>query len=236
MKWRFKRSLSDYVRRYICFVISLFIMALGVALSTKSNLGTSPVSCVPYVLSLGFPLSLGTFTIIWNALFLVVQLILLRRDFGLINLLQIATISVFGFFTDFAVWLVSWVTVETYIARLGLCLLSCMIIAIGVSLEVKSDVLMLAGEGTMTVIAKKFNIEFGKVKTGFDCAQMIIGVAFSLILFGKLQGVREGTVIAAVLVGVFVRIIYRVFAKFFVLIKLDEPQPTKPDKAKKAAA
>ena len=170
---KLKRSLSEYVRRYICFTISLFIMALGVAISTKSDLGTSPVSCVPYVLSLGLPLSMGVTTIIWNAVFILVQIILQRRDFKPFQLLQIATISVFGYFTDFALALVSWINVDTYIMRWVLCIISSMVIAIGVSLEVKSDVLMLAGEGTMTVISNKFGIEFGKVKTGFDCTQII---------------------------------------------------------------
>lgn len=91
---KLKRSLSEYVRRYICFTISLFIMALGVAISTKSDLGTSPVSCVPYVLSLGLPFSMGVTTIIWNAVFILVQIILQRRDFKPFQLLQIATISV----------------------------------------------------------------------------------------------------------------------------------------------
>ena len=233
---KLKRSLSEYVRRYICFTISLFIMALGVAISTKSDLGTSPVSCVPYVLSLGLPLSMGVTTIIWNAVFILVQIILQRRDFKPFQLLQIATISVFGYFTDFALALVSWINVDTYIMRWVLCIISSMVIAIGVSLEVKSDVLMLAGEGTMTVISNKFGIEFGKVKTGFDCTQMLIGVALSLLMFGKLQGVREGTVAAAIHVGVFVRFIYKKFGFIFVWLKLDKPHQSRIDDIKSADA
>ena len=233
---KLKRSLSEYVRRYICFTISLFIMALGVAISTKSDLGTSPVSCVPYVLSLGLPLSMGVTTIIWNAVFLLVQIIFQRRDFMPFQVLQIATISVFGYFTDFALALVSWINVDTYIMRWVLCIISSMVIAIGVSLEVKSDVLMLAGEGTMTVISNKFGIEFGKVKTGFDCTQMLIGVALSLLMFGKLQGVREGTVAAAILVGVFVRFIYKNFGFILVWLKLDKPHQSRIDDIKSADA
>ena len=130
----------------------------------------------------------------------------------------------------------SWINVDTYIMRWVLCIISSMVIAIGVSLEVKSDVLMLAGEGTMTVISNKFGIEFGKVKTGFDCTQMLIGVALSLLMFGKLQGVREGTVAAAILVGVFVRFIYKKFGFIFVWLKLDKPHQSRIDDIKSADA
>ena len=60
----------EKLKRYIIFFIGLYINSLGVALITKASLGTSPISSIPYVLSLNFPFTLGNFTIFFS-LFLI---------------------------------------------------------------------------------------------------------------------------------------------------------------------
>ena len=54
------------LKRYLLFLAGLFVNALGVSLVTKASLGTSPISSIPYVLSLNYPLTLGNFTIIFS--------------------------------------------------------------------------------------------------------------------------------------------------------------------------
>ena len=53
----------ETLKRYLIFLVGLFVNSLGVSLITKVNLGTSPISSIPYVLSLNFPFTLGNFTI-----------------------------------------------------------------------------------------------------------------------------------------------------------------------------
>ena len=97
-----KYSVAEYIRRYLILVIGLFIMAFGVALSTKAELGTSPVSCVPYVLSCALPYTMGTLTVAMHIVFIVIQILLLRKDYEPVQLLQLLVAFVFGYFTDFA--------------------------------------------------------------------------------------------------------------------------------------
>jgi len=200
-------SIRETIKRYLFFIFGLFLMAVGVALSTRSNLGTSPISAVPYVLSLGLPMTIGQFTFFMNLLFIAFQILLLRKQFKWIQLLQIVVAVIFGFFTDFTMGLFSWINVTSYPAQLGLFVLSCLVLALGVSMEVTADVVLMAGEGVVSAISMVMKKEFGKLKVGFDATLVICSCIFSFILFHKLNGVREGTVLAALLVGTIVRII-----------------------------
>ena len=200
-------SIYETVKRYLLFIIGLFLMAIGVALSTRSNLGTSPISCVPYVLSLGLPLTIGQFTFIMNIAFIIFQICLLRKQYKWIQLLQVVVAVIFAYFTDFTMGLFSWIHVTNYPAQLGLFVLSCLILALGVSLEVTANVVMMAGEGVVSALATVTKKEFGKLKVTFDVTLVICGFLLSFILFHRLNGIREGTIIAALLVGSIVRLI-----------------------------
>lgn len=200
-----KQLIAEKWKRYILLVISLFIMALGVSLSVKANLGTSPVSCVPYVISLFVPLTLGQVTIIMHVVFILIQIVLLRKDFQVIQLLQLAVAFIFGYFTDFTMFLLSFVHPEHYLTQWMSAIISFALIGLGVFLEVKANVIMLAGEGMMLAISKVFHVEFGKVKISVDIVQVTLGVTISLIALHGLYGIREGSIAAAILVGSFVR-------------------------------
>ncbi|WP_321438420.1 cytidylate kinase family protein [uncultured Bacteroides sp.] len=212
------------LKRCIVLVIGLFIMAIGVALSIKANLGTSPVSCVPYVYSLGFPMTVGLLSIIVNVLMILLQIVLLRKDYQLIQLVQLPVALIFGFFIDFAMFLLSGLQSSNYIYQWILCLLSCVIIAFGVFLEVKANVTYLAGEGLSIAISKAFHKEFGKAKVGVDASLVIIGVASSFILLHKLEGIREGTIAAALLVGTIARFYNKKFKFIDPLVSIEKKE------------
>jgi uncharacterized membrane protein YczE/cytidylate kinase len=196
---------NGFIKRCVLLVAGLFIMAFGVVLSVKANLGTSPISCPPYVFSRAFPLTMGATTILMNMGLILLQVILLRKDYKWIQLTQILAVTLFGIFIDLTMPLVSWINTNNYLAQWGLCLLSCIVLAFGVFLEVKAKVTYLAGEGLSLAIAKVFRLEFGKAKVSVDSALVIIGVISSFLLLHRLEGVREGTVAAALLVGTIVR-------------------------------
>ena len=194
------------LKRCIVLVVGLFVMAFGVVLSVKATLGTSPISCPPYVFSLAFPLTMGTTTIVMNLGLILLQIILLRKQYEWIQLTQIVAVFIFGVFIDLIMPLMSWINTSNYLIQWMLCLLGCVILGFGVFLEVKAKVTYLAGEGLSLAIAKVFRLEFGKAKVGVDSSLVIIGVVSSFLLLHRLEGVREGTVAAALLVGTIVRI------------------------------
>ena len=200
------------LKRYIIFLVGLFVNSLGVSLITKANLGTSPISSIPYVLSLNFPLTLGNFTIIFSILLIILQLFILRKNFKLEHLLQIPISILFGYFIDLTMLLFSFVNPTAYIAKLIYLLIGCVILGFGVYMEVLADVAMLPGESFVRAIVQTWHREFGSTKICFDVSMAVIAAALSFILAHRLDGVREGTVIAALLVGFLARQFGRLLA------------------------
>ena len=186
--------------------------SLGVSLITKANLGTSPISSIPYVLSLNFPFTLGNFTIFFSIFLIVLQLIILRKNFKLEHILQIPVSIIFGYFIDLTMILFSWVNPEAYIMKIVYLLIGCLILGVGVYMEVLADVVMLPGESFVRAIVLTWKTNFGTTKICFDVSMSVIAAVLSFVFAGKLAGVREGTVIAALLVGFIARLIAKKLA------------------------
>ena len=210
--------MKDKTLRYIIFLIGLFINSLGVSLITKASLGTSPISSIPYVLSLNFPFTLGNFTIFFSVLLIVLQLFILRKNFKLEHLLQIPISILFGYFIDFTMIMLAFVQPQNYIIKVIDLLIGCVILGFGVYMEVLADVAMLPGESFVRAVVETWKTDFGITKIFFDVSMSVIAVVLSFVLAGRLDGVREGTIIAALLVGFIARVFGRKLA--FVKAKL----------------
>ena len=202
----------EKLKRYLIFLVGLFVNSLGVSLITKANLGTSPISSIPYVLSLNFPFTLGNFTIFFSVFLIALQLIILRKNFKLEHILQIPVSIIFGYFIDLTMILFSWVNPEAYIMKIVYLLMGCLILGVGVYMEVLADVVMLPGESFVRAIVLTWKTNFGTTKICFDVSMSVIAAVLSFVFAGKLAGVREGTVIAALLVGFIARLIAKKLA------------------------
>lgn len=209
-------KLSVYIlKRYLLLLVGLSIMAFGVAFSIKASLGTSPISSVPYVVSLFTSLTVGTATITMHCVFILLQILILRKNYHPIQLMQLPVAFFFGYLTDFGVWVVRGIHCDTYWQQWLVCLAGILLVAVGVSFEVKAGVIVLAGEGVVLAICKVFpKVKFGYMKVGFDVTLVIIACILSLSFTGQLQGVREGTVAAALLVGMLAKQLGKLLSKW----------------------
>lgn len=214
--------MSKYTfRRYLLFVASLFINAFGIAFITKALLGTSPITSVTYVLSLFTPFTMGIWTILLNLLFVILEPFLmtrreLREDLRM-YLLQIPIAFCFGLFIDFSMFMLFWLEPSAYVMKVTVLLVGCVILALGIALEVKANAAMMAGEYFVKTITRRFHGEFGYVKLGFDITLLTIACILSLVFLSDIQGVREGTVVSALLVGPIVHFVspaYRIFDRW----------------------
>ena len=207
------------LKRYLLLLVGLSIMAFGVAFSIKASLGTSPISSVPYVVSLFTPLTVGTATITMHCVFILLQILILRKNYHPIQLMQLPVAFFFGYLTDFGVWAVQGITCNTYWQQWIVCLIGILLVAVGVSFEVKAGVVVLAGEGVVLAICKVLpKVKFGYMKVGFDVTLVVIACVLSIVFTGHLQGVREGTVAAALLVGLIAKQLGKLLARW----KLEE--------------
>jgi uncharacterized membrane protein YczE len=190
------------VKKSIVYILGLFVLALGIAFSVKANLGVSPVSSVPFVLSRMTGLSLGMATVIVYLICMALQAAVLRRDYRLTNLLQIAVSFLFGFFTDAAVRLTSLLPVtENFIVRAAYLVFGVSCVALGVLLYMTTSFTALPTDGTVQAIAFKSGFRLYRVKIVNDCVYTAAALALSLAAFHGLKGLGIGTVIASFGVG-----------------------------------
>lgn len=200
-----KMRKEEIFKRYLLFIIGLFVNSLGICFIIKADLGSSPISSLPYTISLKSPISLGTLTFILNLFLIAGQMLILKKDFKKREWLQLPISVLFGIFIDLSMWMISWIHPELYFMKLVVLIVGCAILGLGVSLEVVANVVMLSGEAFVQAISLKKKKEFGMVKICFDTSLMVLAIILSLILYGAVLGVREGTIVAALLVGMFAR-------------------------------
>lgn len=191
--------------RVLILVAGLFCIAFGVAISTTSGLGVSPSAAIPYVLCQVLPLSMGFLTTVINVIMVLLQVVILRKEFKPVQLLQLVVVFVFGYFTDWTLSLVAGMTLPNYGFRLLFTLIGCVLMGLGVFLEVEAGLITLSADGLTSSIVNKFHMNFGLTKNLLDGSQVIIAAVCSLLLLHTLFGIREGTIITALLVGVFVQ-------------------------------
>lgn len=204
-------SKRELIKRYILLFISTFFIAFGIALTRHSELGVTTISSVPNVVSLKFTfLSLGTWLNIWNSILVASQILILRKDFKIGQLMQFVIAYLMGCFTDLSMFFIVNIPMVNYPVRLLTVLLGVVILAVGVSLSFIANVLLNPGEAFVRVIAGKLNKNIGDVKIAFDVFCVVSAVILSLIFFDfKIVGVREGTIIAVLLTGTIVKILNR---------------------------
>lgn len=208
-----KLNTTDLLKRSFLLVAGLFILSCGIALSARSGLGVSPSASLAYVLSQIFPLSMGNFNTLINVVFVIIQIVLLGKAFRPTRFLQLVAVVIFGFFIDFANKLFAGVTPANYVIAVVMAVVACALDGIGVFLEVKANLLTMASEGAISVISQKTGKEFGKIKIMVDFTMIAMTTIISLVVFRKLEAVREGTILAAVLVGFFVGVFSRLLNK-----------------------
>ena len=203
--------------RYFYFFLGIIINSFGIAFITKSNLGTSQISSIPYIFSLEYTdFSFCLTTFIFNIIFILIEIALLRRDFEPIQFLQIVANIIFSFFIDVSMNLLSAFEPETIIVKLISLFIGCFILAIGISIEVAPNVIVVPGEGVVRALAlaiaiKKPKVKFGTIKIYFDVTLIIIACILSFIFFGELNGIGLGTIVSALIVGRFINLVNRHF-------------------------
>lgn len=194
------------VYRYMWFTIGVIINAFGVALITKAALGTSPISSVPYVLSLRFAPSLGAFTFVFNLLFIAAQVVLRGRKFPPIQFLQLVVNLLFSVFIDIGMRALWWFEPSALPVKLVALVLGCAVLGCGISIEVAPDALLVPGEGVVGAITDRTGKRFGSVKILFDVTLVAIALALSVWFFRGINGLGVGTVVSALIVGRFVNL------------------------------
>lgn len=193
--------------RYLMFFVGVVLMSIGISLVIRANLGTSPISALPFVASLWFSPSIGFFTILMNLFFVAIQLCIMRGKFPRVQYLQIFVGIMFGLILDLCMELVPQFNISNYFYNALILVSGIFIMAVGIYIEVRANVLMLPGDAAVFAIHLATQRNFGSLKIAFDATLSVLALLLSLVLFHEVMAVREGTVACAILTGFFVKTI-----------------------------
>ena len=207
-------NLLVWGKRFLIYLCGLFIMAIGVTVSVKSALGVSPVTCLANVLHQITQISLGTCTTVTYCFYICIELLILRRDFKPAMLLQIVASLIFGFLVTLAGKVFAFLPNPTaYWQRAIYLLCSIPLVAFGVMLYLAPAILPTPGEGLSLAVSKKIGKSVASCKVYVDCCLVVVSAAVSLLFFHRFVGVREGTIVSALTVGVVMKQFMRVCQK-----------------------
>ena len=202
------------IKRICFFVVGLFIMSLGVAFSIISTLGTTPISSISYSLALITNINIGITTFIFNAALILIQFLILRSRFHKKRLLQLINCILFGYFTDLALYMVSYVPFDGSVLMCAVFLaVSIILTALGIFIYMPANIAPLPGEGCVESIAIVTGWRFSTIKIGFDATMVIISLVMCGVWYSNVFGaVYIGTVISAFMVGFTLRQINNLYA------------------------
>lgn len=210
-----KSAPGQWLGRVLVYILGLFCLALGVAISVNADLGISPVNSLPYVISQISGVALSTCVILVFGSYILLQVLILRREFHPVNLTQLIFSTIFGYFVDFCKLLLGEARLPGYWGSLVMLAGSIVVVALGVVLYIEADLVPMPMEGLTLAIAQKVGRSFHSVKIVVDCVVVCTGLVLSLAFLGRLDGIREGTVIAAVVTGKATAVIKRRLPRFF---------------------
>lgn len=208
--------MKQTIKSYTLFLAGLFIASMGVALSAKAGLGTSPVASVPYSVSLvNHTLTFGWWLNMWSVVQIAVQIAILRRKCKPVEIIiQTVLAFVYGYLTDFSCKLISGLQADSYIMQFAFMILSCFVLGFGIWIQFKGGVAMLPGEAMNRAISEVTGIKYENIKIFFDVLYIIAAAVICLVFIGKLEGVREGSIIAAILIGNIIKLYNYLFSRF----------------------
>lgn len=200
--------------RIALMLVGIAVMALGIDIVVKADLGNSPISATPNVLSLGFTaVSFGTFMLGWQCFLVLVQIALLRREFRLVDLWQIPISVFFGVCIDTFMALLGPAAPTSYVVSWLWLAGGMAVLALGIVMTVVSGTVMNCGEAVVQAVVRKTGARFGTVKVGFDLACAALACLCSFLFVGHLAGVREGTFVCAAFTGVIVNVYMGLYGK-----------------------
>lgn len=199
-----KEKKIEWAKRILVYVAGMFLIALGVNIAKKSNWGVSPVNAIPFVISGKFPvLTDGTWVIIIFSAFVLVQWLILGKDFKWYYVFQVAVSTLFGVLVDGTALLTNLFVATSghVLVSLLYILISMVLIAIGIMLYLEGNIMSMPGEGVTVAMTKRFKMPLSKAKLIFDVTITLIATLLSFLFFGELKNVGIGTVLIAFGVG-----------------------------------
>ena len=201
-----KQKITEWIKRIIIYILGMFIIALGVNVAKKSALGISPNNAVPFVLAGNFPqITTGDWVSIVFSLFVLLQWLILGKDFKWYYIFQFVISFIFGRFVNWSVFLVP--NISGIFLQITYIILSTFLIALGIILYLAPNIMSMPAEGVAQALAKRTKKPLSACKMAFDVFLTLTALLLSFIFFGEIREIGVGTIILAFGVGYVIKLL-----------------------------
>lgn len=195
--------MNKYLKNYGLFFVSLLFIGTAVTIITNAGLGATAVTSLPFVISELWTVSFGVMTGLFNILWVLLQIMIQRKNFPKIQFLQFGVSFVLGFAIDLSNYFLGFIQPQTYLWQLVMLIIGSMLMGFGIFVQLEAKAVYNPAEGIVVAITKKSKYPFGVIKTAFDSTLVILSLLLGFIVAGQVVGIREGTIISAILIGPF---------------------------------
>ncbi|UQZ84609.1 hypothetical protein SK3146_03864 [Paenibacillus konkukensis] len=196
------KSDGSLTKRWIMYIIGIYILTIGVSLAIKAGIGISPQSSLTRVMTVVYPgLSQGTYNFILEMIMLFLTFVVLPKGFKLKNFTSLIPSFVLAVCLDFNLKMTGFIQLDLYFSKLLLLILGDAALAFGLFLMIRADLVLMPIDLFVHTLVMKTQRKWGNIKTIFDCSLLIISASIGLIFLHKIMFIREGTVLNAIFVG-----------------------------------
>ncbi len=203
------------IARFLIFFFGLCSLSLGIATVTHAGLGTGTISLLAFLLTKLTGMSMGFFVFLTNVFFFILQILVDHKNFWIKAFRQLPICFIFGMIFDVAMMITSVMVPQTYTHQILMVLLGTTFTGLGVASMVFARLAILPPEGLVLSIMQRWGGSFGHLRMGFDLFLVTVTVILSLMSFGAIVGLREGTVITALLSSQLAKVFLKVWGKLF---------------------
>lgn len=206
---------ENYYRAFY-YIFGLLMLALGLTLNIKSQLGVSTILSLPYVISQILHYNLGNITFITYIFMVIAQFIIKGTNKTMLDLLQIPLGIIF---TRFLNLFNTNLIFPNQSIQFHFLILMCGILCtgIGAAMTVNMNLIAVPPDAIVNTIARKANKSMGFTKNIFDIFCVICAVILSLLLSGEIMGIGIGTLVAMIGVGRVIAIFNRLWKPSMIL-------------------
>lgn len=210
---------GSLTRRWITYIVGIYILTMGVSLAIRAGIGISPQSSLTRTMTLVYtPLSQGTYNFMLELIMLFLTFLVLRRDFKLKNFTSLIPAFVLASCLDLNLMLTRSIIVQEYLLKFSLLAFADALLAFGLFLMIRANLVLMPLDMFVNTLFKRLGWKWGNLKTTFDCTLLIISAAIGFICLGKPHFIREGTFMNAILVGQYIKLYFFLFKKIKAMV------------------
>ncbi len=186
--------------RVLFYVMGMLILALGLTLNAKTNLGVSPVTSLPYTVSQIMDINFGNTVFISYVIFVCIELIMAKKGTRLLISLQLPTSLLFTRLMNVYNIMIN-VQFSNIFQNLLLLFISIIFTGLGAALTLSTKLVPNPVDGIVQALAEGLHKKVGITKNFFDFMNAFISLCLGWIAGSPLLGVGIGTVFCVFGVG-----------------------------------